>query len=397
MGRKNGTNKKQSKPRHPIDDIDARDILRRFVIRARRVEAHSLVQNHAVEKYVKPSMKVDYKEGQPPRIKHAMPDQEIFESLAARTRPCILGSEPVYLDKVFRSIEMLLGERQLAGQAKKCLDSCRKTFQNLHDKDKGTSYSIQTYNADNIPEGEPLSDLLIGEAWLYSDLVHADPKDDKAKALKLSYRDRYYAGTSFFSMLAIVIVNMLNFVTIINSQYHLGVDAEAWKEQVVASEEDSEVAAEKMVVLPHSTKVPEGIDPSTLPGAIDVTSPTEAIRFIQPERSTDVIFLHGETLISKVHGVFSWKDDVLTILIADALIIELSAAGVNQTQRFQRVETCIKHRLTADTKAADSLQSIMRESNRLLTAAPYGKGNILYVDYPFATENDQQPVNESSA
>lgn len=152
-----------------------------------------------------------------------------------------------------------------------------------------------------------------------------------------------------------------------------------------------------MVVLPHSTKVPEGIDPSTLPGAIDVTSPTEAIRFIQPERSTDVIFLHGETLISKVHGVFSWKDDVLTILIADALIIELSAAGVNQTQRFQRVETCIKHRFTADTKAADSLQSIMRESNRLLTAAPYGKGNILYVDYPFATENDQQPVNESSA
>lgn len=224
MVRKNGTNKKQSKPRHPIDDIDARDILRRFVIRARRVEAHSLVQNHAVEKYVKPSMKVDYKEGQPPRIKYAMPDQEIFESLAARTRPCILGSEPVYLDKVFRSIEMLLGERQLAGQAKKCLDSCRKTFQNLHDKDKGTSYSIQTYNADNIPEGEPLSDLLIGEAWLYSDLVHADPKDDKAKALKLSYRDRYYAGTSFFSMLAIVIVNMLNFVTIINSQYHLGVD-----------------------------------------------------------------------------------------------------------------------------------------------------------------------------
>ena len=115
MVRKNGTNKKQSKPRHPIDDIDARDILRRFVIRARRVEAHSLVQNHAVEKYVKPSMKVDYKEGQPPRIKYAMPDQEIFESLAARTRPCILGSEPVYLDKVFRSIEMLLGERQLAG------------------------------------------------------------------------------------------------------------------------------------------------------------------------------------------------------------------------------------------------------------------------------------------
>lgn len=47
---KNGANKKQPKPRYPIDDIEARDILWRFVIRARRVEAHSLVQNRAVEK-----------------------------------------------------------------------------------------------------------------------------------------------------------------------------------------------------------------------------------------------------------------------------------------------------------------------------------------------------------
>lgn len=336
-------------------------------------------------------MTVNYKEGQPTRIKYAIPNQEIFESLAVRTIPCILGSEPVYLDKVFRSIDMLLGERQLTDRAKQYLDSCRKTFQNLHDKDKGTSYSIQTYNADNVPEGEPLSDLLIGEAWLYSDPVHADPKDDKAKALKLSYRDRYYAGTSFFSTLAIVIVNMLNLVTFINSQYHLGIDEKAWKEQVAASEEDSEIAAERMAALPYDTKVPEGIDPGTLPGAIDVTSLTEAIRFIQPEHGTDVIFLHGETLMSKVHGIFSWKDDILIILIAEALIIELSAAGVNQDQGFQQVETCTKHRFTADTKASDSLRSIMRESNRLLTAVPYGKGNILYVDCPLLRKMINSP------
>lgn len=397
MVRKTGATKKQSKPRHPIDDIEARDILRRFVIRARRVEAHSLVQNHAVEKYVKPSMTVNYKEGQPTRIKYAMPDQEIFESLAARTRPCILGSEPVYLDKVFRSIDMLLGERRLTDHDKQCLDFYRKTFQNLHDKDKGISYSIQTYSADNIPKGEPLSNLLIGEAWLYSDLVHADPKDNKAKALKLSYQDRYYAGTSFFSMLAIIIVDMLNLVTVVNRQFHLGIDEDAWKEQVVASEEDSEVAADRMVVLPYGTKVPEGIDPSTLPGAIDVTSPTEAIRFIQPERSTDVIFLHGEKPISKAHGAFSWEKDTLTILIADALIIELNAACANQAQRFQRVETCIKYRFTTDTEAADSLRSVMRESTRFLTAVPYRKGNILYVDCPLAAENNQQSMNELSA
>lgn len=396
MSKKTGQAKKQSRPRHPVDASEARDILRRFVIRARRVEAHSLVQNHSVEKYVKPSMTISYREGQTTRIKYIMPDQEIFESLAARTRPCILESEPVYLDKVFRSIDMLLTGKQLTGQAKQCLDFCRKKFRDLHDKNSGESYSIQMYDKDNVPNGRPLSDLLIGEAWLYSDLVHADPKGDKAKAAKLSYRDRYYAGTSFFSMLTIVIINMLKLITAINEQFQLNIDDKAWKEQVVASEEDSEVAAEKMVVLPPNTRVPEGIDPSTLPNAIDVTSPTEAIRFIQPERSTDVIFLHGKDLVSKVHGAFSWENDVLSILIADALVIELSAAGVSQAERLQRVETRIKHRFTADTEAANSLRTIMYKCDRLLTAVPYKKGSVLYVDCPLAGESDEQSANDSN-
>lgn len=396
MSKKAGPIKRQSKPRHPIDDAEARDILRRFVVRARRVEAHSLVQDHSVEKYVNPSMTVNYREGHPTRIKYAMPNQEIFESLAARTRPCILESEPVYLDKVFRSIDMLLNGRQLTGQAKQCLDFCRKKFRDLRDKDSGESYSIQMYSKDNVPEGKPLSDLLIGEAWLYSDLVHADPKGDKARAAKLSYRDRYYAGTSFFSMLTIVIINMLNLVTAIDKQFQLNIDKNAWKEQVVASEEDSEVATEKMVVLPPNTRVPEGIDPSTLPDAIDVTSPTEAIRFVQPECSADVIFLHGEKLVSRVHGAFSWKNDVLTILIADALVIELSATGASQAKNFQRVETCIKHRFTADAKAGNSLRLIMQQSDRLLTAVPYRKGSALYVDCPLAIESDKQAINDSS-
>lgn len=396
MSKKTDSTKKQSKLRHPVDDLEARDILRRFVIRARRVEAHSLVQNNSVEKYVKPSMTISYKEGQPTRIKYIMPDQEIFESLAARTRPCILESEPVYLEKVFRSIDMLLDGKQLTGQAKQCFDFCRKKFRDLHDKNNGESYSIQMYDKDNVPEGRPLSDLLIGEAWLYSDLVHADPKGDKARAAKLSYRDRYYAGTSFFSMLTIVIINMLNLITAINKQFQLNIDKKAWKEQVVASAEDSEVATEKMVVLPPNTRVPEGIDPSALPAAIDVTSPTEAIRFIQPEHSTDVIFLRGKELVSKVHGAFSWKNDVLSILIADALVLELSTAGASQAESLQRVETRIKHRFTADTEATNSLRAIMHKCDRLLTVIPYKKGSLLYVDCPLAVKNDKQSANNSS-
>lgn len=147
--------KKQSKFCRPLDRAEAKDILRRFVVRARRVEAHSLVQNHSIQNYVNPSMTICYKEGQPVKIKYVMPDQEVFESLAARARPCILKSEPVYLENVFHSLDILLDGRQLPEQAKLCFEFCRNKFYDLQDKSRGESYWIQVYDSNNVPEGEP--------------------------------------------------------------------------------------------------------------------------------------------------------------------------------------------------------------------------------------------------
>ena len=95
-------------------------------------------------------------------------------------------------------------------------------------------------------------------------------------------------------------------------------------------------------------------------------------------------------------GAFSWKNDVLSILIADALVLELSTAGASQAESLQRVETRIKHRFTADTEATNSLRAIMHKCDRLLTVIPYKKGSLLYVDCPLAVKNDKQSANNSS-
>lgn len=267
-----------------------------------------MVRDHSVEKYVNPSMRVEYKEGQPVRIKYIMPDQEIFESLAARTRPCILASEPIYLDKVFSSINSLLNGRQLDEKSSDLLNACRTGFENLRDKNGGTSYSVQIYDKDGSPESEAMSDLLVGDGWLYSDLVHANPKGDKAEAARLPYLDRYFAGTSFFSTLAIVIVQTLKLVTDLNGRFGLGIDERAWKEQVVLTDgEDDGIVSQKMVLLPYDTKLLEGVDPSTLPGAVDATSLTEIQRVIQPNSAAEAVFLHGEETIGEFHAIHSWK------------------------------------------------------------------------------------------
>lgn len=379
----------ESKSWRPKNAAKAREILYRFVVRARRVEAHSMVRDHSVEKYVNPSMRVEYKEGQPVRIKYIMPDQEIFESLAARTKPCILASEPIYLDKVFSSINSLLNGRQLDEKSSDLLNACRTGFENLRDKNGGTSYSVQIYDKDGSPESEAMSDLLVGDGWLYSDLVHANPKGDKAEAARLPYLDRYFAGTSFFSTLAIVIVQTLKLVTDLNGRFGLGIDERAWKEQVVLTDgEDDGIVSQKMVLLPYDTKLLEGVDPSTLPGAVDATSLTEIQRVIQPNSAAEAVFLHGEETIGEFHAIHSWKDGVLTVMIADALLLEFD------TTKKQGSNVYVNGRLTGDVEAVERLLPTVRRSDRVVVTIPCGEGGNLYAVCPLPVAADGMEADD---
>ena len=371
QGNKNGKKPKQSeserKCRIPRDAAEAKEILCRFVVRARRVEAHSMVQNHSIERYINPSMKMECRGGQPVQIKYTMPDQEIFESLAARTRPCILASEPVYLDKVFRSIDLLLGGRQPAEDDLELLHACRKKFRDLCDKKDGASYFVQTYDEDGSPKGKVMPDLLIGEGWMYGDLVHADPKGEKAEAMNLQYRDRFFAGTSFFSLLALIVVRTLELVTDFNEPFGFGIDKEAWEEQVVVTERD-QIVSDKMVLLPYGAEPSKGVDPSTLPGAVDATSLTELRRAIQPSSAADAVFLHEEEPVDKVHAVHSWKDGILTVLVTDALLLEFD------TTDLQNGTASVRGSLTPNSEAVERLWPIMQRSDRVLILIPDGNG-----------------------
>ena len=89
----------------------------------------------------------------------------------------------------------------------------------------------------------------------------------------------------------------------------MGIDERAWKEQVVLTdgEDDGSIVSQKMVLLPYDTKLLEGVDPSTLPGAVDATSLTEIQRVIQPNSAAEAVFLHGEETIGEFHAIHSWK------------------------------------------------------------------------------------------
>ena len=350
----------------PKDATEALEILRRFVVRARRVEAHSMVRDHSVDRYAKPAMRIEFRNESPGRIREVLPDQEIFESLAARVRPCFLGQEPIYLNKVFDSIYLLLDGRRLPEKDSELLDACRNDFRNLLDKEGG-HYFARVFDEAGNPKSVVLSDLSIGDGWLYGDLVHADPKGEKAEAMKLPYRERFFAATSLFSMLAVIIVRLLGIVTDLNKRFGFGND---------------EIVSQKMVLLPYGAKLAEGVDPSTLPGAVDATSLTEFRRAIQPECAADAFFLHEKETIGEFHAIYSWKNGILTVLVADALLIEFD------TTKKHGAEAYVNSSFTPNAEAVKRLLPTVRKSDLVRIVIPCGDGKNLYAIYPLAMATD---------
>lgn len=374
----------------PKDATEALEILRRFVVRARRVEAHSMVRDRSVDRYAKPAMRIEFRNESPGRIREVLPDQEIFESLAARVRPCFLGQEPIYLNKVFDSIYLLLDGRRLPEKDSELLDACRNDFRNLLDKEGG-HYFARVFDEAGNPKSVVLSDLSIGDGWLYGDLVHADPKGEKAEAMKLPYRERFFAATSLFSMLAVIVVRLLGLVTDLNERFGFGIDEGAWEEQVVLTDrDDDEVVSQKMVLLPYDTKLPEGVDPSTLPGAVDATSPTELQRAIRPDCAAEAVFLREEEVMGEFHAALSRRNGVLTVFVADALLLEFSA--VDSQDGMPRIHG----RLTSNAEAVERLLPVLRESDQVHIVVPNGNGGGSRIKCLLSTEGTGAAKNDDA-
>ena len=364
---------------------NAKDTLRRFVIRARKVEAHSLVENNDVLNYVEPKFQIKYSEGKSAEIKYLMPDEEIFESLAARVRPCILKSEPIYLDKVFHAIEVCMNGRQMEVEEQKCFDAYRCRFNDLVSKRSGMSYSVQSFDADDKALEAPLTDLQIGEAWLYSDLVHSDPHGDKAKAAELPYRDRYYAGTSFFSSLTVVVINTYRLITVLNKEYEWHIDEDAWQEQVTLSEEDTEIEISNMYVLPVGTKIPEGTSPADMPEAINISSLTEANWVWAPQSRAVAICYNEDVIIGRFHATYFGNGHQLTILIADSLLCSIPIEQwplVAADNNSHTVSVSISPYNNAGSTSEAVLLAI-RQSNRLeLILNVEEMGGLMHISIP---------------
>lgn len=227
--------------------------LERFVLRARRIAAHSLVANDELADLKTIRWTLRGSDDGPTTMAWTPPDEERFESLAARLRPLILGRESIHYASVIQALRVVVkGEPELNEK----LDTLNEEWASYDLNDlRERSFTVQSV----IP-GESRSittaDGVLAAGWMYADLVHADPLHGKEKSLNFPLRERFHAAVHLFANIASVTLATLDFVDSVRDHPLMKLSPSVWSDEVRIDVDmfEREVSA---YVAPMGTALPE--------------------------------------------------------------------------------------------------------------------------------------------
>lgn len=210
----------------------ARERLESFVLRARRVMAHSLVRDHmdllreVVNGTVKVRVTKDPDTGERQQsLLMELPPEEAFESFASRLRPFTMRDEPVYWANVFDAIEDLTPQ-QVCDEVID-IGSLRTAFSGVTEgKNDAQAYYVITNNGQ-------LTDLQIADLWLYSDALHAR-KITSAVGLDLGLDERYQAAAGVYARLGGVVSTTYAVIRYLFQEQLIELDESVFTDRVVA-------------------------------------------------------------------------------------------------------------------------------------------------------------------
>jgi hypothetical protein len=175
------------------------DRLERFVLRARRVMAHSLYREHMdlLQQVADGTFKIitirNTDTGvHEQRLVMELPPEEAFESFVARLRPFTMRDELVYWENVLDAIEGMTPQETLDGVID--VGQLRESWAGVtQGKKTAQAYYVMTQSGQ-------LTDKQLAEDWLNSDALHAQAINS-AVGNDLDLEERYQAAAGVYARL----------------------------------------------------------------------------------------------------------------------------------------------------------------------------------------------------
>lgn len=209
-----------------------------FVLRARRVAAHSLAQSpDELRRRARSLFSVSVDLSGNLTLDENLPDEETFESLVARLRPLTVPTESIFYGRVLDAVTTLLGPGATAQELEQIADLRRRWLGTEIQGTQAQGYTAQTMHPDTGATPE-VSDTQLAAGWLYADLVHADARGPKAESLAFTIKDRFTAAVRIFSQVAVLTMETLDFVRRLYDTSRLQLSDAPWSQEVTSTGSD---------------------------------------------------------------------------------------------------------------------------------------------------------------
>lgn len=232
-------------------------VIEGFLLRCRRVLAHSLIRDQAdlMQKLHSGNFTlkatVNTKTGKESYLLVSeYPPEEALESLASRVRPLVLASDPIYYENVLQALEELVGTDKLNDEID--LAWWHNYWREVIDANlDAQAYSVITQNGQT-------TDRKLMYAWLYGDVIHA--QSPRPPAIRhLSIDQRYYAAASGIARICDRAIYTQRMIEALIEKGLLTVDPEVFTQAVIVSA----ITVEEPVnayTAPVGTPVPQDLN-----------------------------------------------------------------------------------------------------------------------------------------
>jgi hypothetical protein len=333
--------------------ISDQETVERFVLRARRVVAHSLMQDReSFAKLMRDVFTLQMALDGTATVRRALPaDQEIFESLAARIRPLTLERESIFYQKVLAALKRMIEAASTSGSSElEQLSELTAAWTAMTLGRDVQVYEMWLSSADSSETTGRATDGQLAAGWIYADLVHADATGWKQDALVFSLEERYAAAVGVVSRLASLIDDTLEFVRQLHDSKLVELAQDVWDTAVVVASTEIVLVSATAYVAPVGT-VPDWSQPLATLGEqwqqVTLTSqlrrdPTSRVQVDLANAGGDIVASYDAAVLDRRQD-----DDILhwRVLLADSVISHLQLRVEGESAR----PIAIDHSIVGDS------------------------------------------------
>lgn len=228
-----------------------------FVVRARRVAAHSLAQDREELKRLADDtaeIGVDPTTGVGVALRRTYPPEEVVESAAARVRPIILEGEDCYYRKALSALGLMLKDRD--PRYGRNIKAIREQWDSRVRPDSVDTDSAPTVHVANDATGESgtANSVKLGLAWIYGDVVHHD-RDRRDESHIFGLRERFSAAVPLIAATMLQTITLLDDIRALHEAQQIDVAESALTERVVLESTTFTQRAE-IYLAPVGTSMP---------------------------------------------------------------------------------------------------------------------------------------------